>query len=74
MRHKFPGLYCRPLVPGATSGAESTRDHGTPPYHPRDLTDDQWEILEPFLSVPPRRHDGGGRPWKESRVVLNGIL
>ena len=42
--------------------------------HPRDLTDEQWEILEPFLPVPPRRDDGRGRPWKESRAVLNGIL
>ena len=42
--------------------------------HPRDLTDEQWEILEPFLLVPSRRKDGRGRPWKESRAVLNGIL
>ncbi len=48
--------------------------NGTPPRHPRDLTDEQWEILEPFLPVPPRRDDGRGRPWKESRAVLNGIL
>ena len=34
----------------------------TPPRHPRDLTDEQWEILEPFLPVPTRREDGRGRP------------
>ena len=42
--------------------------------HPRDLTDEQWEVLEPFLPVPSRRKDGRGRPWKENRAVLNGIL
>jgi transposase len=42
--------------------------------HPRDLTDEQWEILEPFLPVQGRRKDGRGRPWKANRAVLNGIL
>lgn len=39
-----------------------------------DLTDEQWDILK--LIVPPdsRRSDGRGRPWKEARAVLNGIL
>ena len=46
----------------------------TTPGHPRDLTDEQWDILEPFLPIPPRGDDGRGRPWKESRAVLNGIL
>ena len=46
----------------------------TPPRHPRDLTDEQWEILEPFLPKPARRKDARGRPWKDSRAVLNGIL
>jgi transposase len=41
---------------------------------PRDLTDEQWEILGPFLPVPSRRKDGRGRPWEENRTVLNGIL
>lgn len=40
----------------------------------RDLTDEQWEILEPFLHAPTRRADRRGRPWKDSREVLNGIL
>ena len=47
---------------------------GTPSGHPRDLTNDQWEILEPFLPIPPRRKDGRGRPWTDRRAVLNGIL
>jgi transposase len=34
----------------------------------------KWEILEPFLRPLPRRADGRGRPWKDSRAVLNGIL
>ena len=46
----------------------------TPPRHPRDLTDEQWNILEPFIPVPTCREDGRGRPWKDRRAVLNGIL
>jgi transposase len=39
-----------------------------------DLTDEQWEILEPLIPHPPRRADGKGRPWWDPRDVLNGIL
>ena len=39
-----------------------------------DLTDEQWEVLEPLIPVPPRRGDGRGRPWRDPRDVLNGIL
>jgi len=39
-----------------------------------DLTDEQWEVLKPSIPVPPRRADGRGRPWRDSRAVLNGIL
>ena len=39
-----------------------------------DLTDKQWEILEPLIPTPPRREDGRGRPWRDPRDVLNGIL
>jgi hypothetical protein len=38
-----------------------------------DLTDKQWEILEPLFR-PRRRPDGRGRPWQDSRAVLNGVL
>jgi transposase len=40
----------------------------------RDLTDEQWGLLEPLLPPLPRRSDGRGRPWKDSRAVINGIL
>ena len=40
----------------------------------RDLTDAQWAYIEPMLPKPPRRADGRGRPWRDSRQVLNGIL
>ena len=40
----------------------------------RDLTDSQWEILDDLIPEPPPREDGRGRPWKERRAVLNGIL
>jgi transposase len=39
-----------------------------------DLTDDQWAVLEPLIPKPYRRPDGKGRPWKNSREVLNGVL
>ena len=40
----------------------------------RDLTDAQWAFIEPLLPELPRRADGRGRPWRDSRQVLNGIL
>ena len=39
-----------------------------------NLTDEQWEIVEPLIPDPPRRADGKGRPWRDPRDVLNSIL
>ena len=39
-----------------------------------DLTDKQWAVLEPLLGKPVVREDGRGRPWRDPRDVLNGIL
>jgi transposase len=39
-----------------------------------DLTDDQWLIIQPLIPDPTRRPDGKGRPWKDARDVMNGIL
>jgi transposase len=39
-----------------------------------ELTDEQWAIIAPLIPEPPRREDGRGRPWKDSREVINGIL
>ena len=39
----------------------------------RDLSNAQWEILNTLTEPIPRR-DGRGRPWKDRRAVLNGIL
>lgn len=39
-----------------------------------DLTDEQWKVLEPLIGEMPRRSDGRGRPWRNNRKVLNGIL
>jgi transposase len=39
-----------------------------------DLTDAQWAVLEPLIPVVPRRDDGRGRPWREPRDVVNGVL
>jgi transposase len=38
-----------------------------------DLTDPQWEILEPLFRHR-RRPDGRGRPPQDARAVLNGVL
>ena len=38
-----------------------------------DLTEAQWVKLKPLLA-PKRRPDGRGRPWRDARTVLNGIL
>ena len=38
--------------------------------HPRDLTDEQWNFIGPFLSELARRKDGRGRPWRENRAAF----
>ena len=38
-----------------------------------DLTEAQWQVLRPLLT-PQRRPDGRGRPWRDARAVVNGIL
>ena len=39
-----------------------------------DLTDEQWAVLEPLVPTPRVRADGRGRPWRDPRDVLNGML
>lgn len=39
-----------------------------------DLTERQWKRLEPLLPKPRVRKDRRGRPWRDPRDVLNGIL
>ncbi len=38
-----------------------------------EVSDEQWALLEPILR-PQRRPDGKGRPPKDPRTVLNGVL
>src|ERR1700691_939294 len=38
-----------------------------------ELTDEQWLIVEPVLRGA-RRVDNRGRPWRDTRAVLNGVL
>jgi transposase len=38
-----------------------------------DLTDAQWAALEPLFR-PKRREDRRGRPWRDTRAVLNGVF
>ena len=39
-----------------------------------ELTNEQWNRLEPLIPSPQRENDGRGRPRKNPRDVLNGIL
>jgi transposase len=38
-----------------------------------ELSDAQWQLIEPILR-PRRRAEGRGRRWQDTRTVLNGIL
>ncbi|MHB1938883.1 MAG: transposase [Acidobacteriaceae bacterium] len=37
------------------------------------MTDEQWEVVEPGLRAA-RRADNCGRPWHDTRLVLNGMF
>ncbi len=39
-----------------------------------ELTDEQWELLGALIPEPVRRADGRGRPWRDNREVMNGVL
>ena len=39
-----------------------------------ELIDEQWAIIAPLIPEPPRREDGRGRPWRDTREVLDGVL
>jgi len=38
-----------------------------------ELTEEQWELVEPILR-PARRQDNRGRPWHDTRAVLHGVF
>ena len=39
-----------------------------------DLTEAQWKVVGPLLPTPRVREDGKGRPWRDPRDILNGVL
>ena len=39
-----------------------------------NLTDAQWTIIESLIPEQAVRDDGRGRPWKDNRSILNGII
>ena len=41
--------------------------------HRYELTDKQWEVIAPFFPDC-RPQDQAGRPWKDHRTIVNGIL
>lgn len=46
----------------------------TPYQYPTDITDAQWQQLRPLLPARRWRRGGPGRPPRDLRLVLNGIL
>src|SRR5206468_10304353 len=56
---------CKLLPDGVMDGAEEGA---------MDLKDEQWTVLAPLIPRPKVRADGRGRPWRDDREVLNGIL
>ncbi len=47
---------------------------GTQRHYPTDLTDRQWELIEPLLPAPKSGPGKAGRPACDLRTVVNGIL
>jgi len=39
-----------------------------------ELAEEQWAVVRGLIPEPLRRADGRGRPWREARAVLEGIL
>jgi len=39
-----------------------------------DLTNEQWALVEAILPLDRVRADGRGRPWRDRRMVFNGVL
>lgn len=39
-----------------------------------DLTNEQWAVIAPLMPLPPKRKDARGRPRKDPRAILSGIL
>ena len=39
-----------------------------------NLTDKQWAVIEPHIPKPARRQDSRGRPRRDDREILDGIL
>ena len=39
-----------------------------------ELTDEQWALIGPLIPEPPRREDNRGRPGRDTREVMNGVL
>ena len=43
-------------------------------HYPTNVSDDQWELLEPLLPVAKKQPGGPGRPPRDLSEVLNGIF
>jgi transposase len=45
-----------------------------PTYYPTDLTDSQWQLIEPLLPEANSGPGRAGRPAGDRRRILNGVL
>jgi transposase len=57
---------------GCNGGARLMKERNLKPY--RDMTDDEWERVNPLLPELRPRKEARGRPLTNTRAVLNGVL
>jgi transposase len=57
---------------GSNGGARLMKESILKPY--RDMTDDEWERVNPLLPELMPRKEARGRPLTNTRAVLNGVL
>jgi putative transposase len=43
-------------------------------HYATDMSDNQWELIQPLLPAPKKRSAGPGRPPRDLRQVLDGIF
>jgi hypothetical protein len=60
----------RPRPPGGAQPEPTTTAMPPLPTMPSRLTDTQWACIEALLP----RNGGRGRPWREHRAVIDGML
>ena len=67
-------LQFRTVDTGMDAPPQKTLNRSTIMRSNCDLTDSQWAALDPLIPEPSRRKDHRGRPLKDRRAVLDGIV